>query len=99
MTAPMYTLLILMLIFANLPFLTQRGLGFITLAHKTIWHQLAEWLLGLGMMAGLAYLLESRSGMVHQQGWQFYVVVLCLYVVAAFPAFVWRYFWHSRNAE
>lgn len=99
MTAPMYTLLILTLIFANLPFITQRGLGFIQLSQKKIWHHLAELVLGFLIVAGLAYVLESRSGAVHQQGWQFYAVVVCLYLVAAFPAFVWRYFWHSRHKE
>lgn len=99
MTAHMYILLILMFIFANLPFMTQRGLGWIRLAKKTIWHHLAELLLGWWIVAGLAYLLESRAGTVHHQNWQFYVVVVCLYLVAAFPAFVWRYFWHSRHQQ
>lgn len=99
MTAPMYTLLILTLIFANLPFITQRGLGFIPLKKKNIFHHLGELVLGFVLVGGLSLLLESRAGAVHPQNWEFYVVVICLYLVAAFPAFVWRYFWHSRNKE
>ena len=46
MTAPMYTLLLLTLLIANFPFLTQRGLGIIPLKRKTILHHLAELALG-----------------------------------------------------
>lgn len=99
MTAPMYTLLILTLILANLPFLTTRAFGVITLKNKGFLHHLLEWSLGFVVMAGVAYILEKRSGMVHAQDWEFYAVVLCLYVVFAFPAFVWRYFWQGRNKE
>ncbi|MDO4997159.1 MAG: DUF2818 family protein [Neisseria sp.] len=99
MTASMYILLLLMLIFANVPFVGQKLLGIKNLANKTIKHHLLELLLGFVLMGGLAYLLESRAGAVHSQGWEFYVVVACLYLVAAFPGFVWRYFWHGRNKE
>ena len=99
MTAPMYTLLLLTLIIANFPFLTQRGWGIIPLKRKTILHHLAELALGFIIIAAIAYVLESRSGSVHRQDWEFYATVVCLYLVAAFPAFVWRYFWQGRNRE
>lgn len=95
----MYVLLILALLVANAPFLTTKALGFITLKRKTILHHLAELALGFGLIGVLGYVLEKRSGAVHTQGWEFYVVVICLYLVLAFPAFVWRYFWHGRNKE
>ncbi|WP_154021268.1 DUF2818 family protein, partial [Neisseria meningitidis] len=28
-----------------------------------------------------------------------YATVVCLYLIFAFPCFVWRYFWHTRNRE
>jgi hypothetical protein len=99
MTAPMYTLLMITVIFANLPFITQKGLGFINLKNKRILHHLGELALGFVIVGALSHVLENRSGMVHSQGWEFYVVAICLYLVAAFPAFVWRYFWHGRNRE
>ena len=99
MTAPMYTLLLLTLLIANFPFLTQRGLGIIPLKRKTILHHLAELALGFIIIAAISYVLESRSGSVHRQDWEFYATVVCLYLVAAFPAFVWRYFWQGRNRE
>ena len=44
-------------------------------------------------------MLEAQAGSVHRQHWQFYVAVVCLYLVFAFPGFVLRYFWHGRNRE
>ena len=99
MTAPMYTLLLLTLLIANFPFLTQRGFGIIALKRKRIMHHLVELLIGFFLVGAIAYVLESRSGSVHSQGWAFYVVVVCVYLVFAFPAFVWRYFWQGRNRE
>ncbi|MDO5356387.1 MAG: DUF2818 family protein [Conchiformibius sp.] len=99
MTAPMYTLLLLALLLANLPFLTQRAFGVIPLPRKHAGHHLAELACGFALSGVLAYVLEQRAGAVHPQDWEFYAVVLCLYLVFAFPAFVWRYFWHGRNKE
>ncbi|OSI09194.1 DUF2818 family protein [Neisseria zoodegmatis] len=99
MTSSMYILLLLAFIFANAPFLTQRLLGVFKLKHKHIGHHLFELFIGFGITAGLAYMLESRVGTVHHQDWEFYAVVICLYLIFAFPTFVWRYFWHGRNRE
>ncbi|MCQ9326451.1 MULTISPECIES: DUF2818 family protein [Neisseria] len=99
MTASMYILLLLAFIFANTPFLTPRLLGIFPLKHKHFGHHLFELFVGFGITAGLARLLESRAGSVHPQDWEFYAVVVCLYLIFAFPAFVWRYFWQGRNRE
>ncbi len=99
MSASMYALLLLALVFANVPFLTQRVLGFLAVRHKHIGFHLLELALGFVIMGAIAYVLESRAGMVHTQRWEFYVVVVCLYLVCAFPAFVWRYFWQSKYKE
>lgn len=96
---PMYTLLLLAVFFANFPFLNQGFLGIIHLKEKHTWHRLLEMILGFILLAVMAYILENRTGTVHHQDWEFYVVVLCIYMVMAFPAFVWRYFWHGRNKE
>ena len=95
----MYILLLLAFIFANAPFLTQKLLGVFPLARKHTGHHLFELAVGFGITAVLAYVLESRAGAVHRQDWEFYAVVVCLYLIFAFPAFVWRYFWHGRNRE
>ncbi|MCS4533911.1 DUF2818 family protein [Neisseria montereyensis] len=99
MTSSMYILLLLAFIFANAPFLTQRLLGVFKLKRKHIGHHLFELFVGFCITAALAWLLESRAGIVHHQEWEFYVVAVCLYLIFAFPAFVWRYFWNGRNKE
>lgn len=99
MTASMYVLLVLALIFANAPFVTVRLFGVFALKHKHFGHHLLELCVGFIITASLAYLLESRAGAVHSQGWEFYATVACLYLIFAFPCFVWRYFWHTRNRE
>jgi len=58
-----------------------------------------ELLAGFLLTAILAYILESRAGAVHAQDWEFYATVVCLYLIFAFPCFVWRYFWNERNRE
>lgn len=99
MTASMYILLLLALIFANAPFITTKFFGIIALKRKHIGHHLIELLAGFLLTAILAYILESRAGAVHAQDWEFYVTVVCLYLIFAFPCFVWRYFWNERNRE
>ena len=46
--------------------------------------------LGLYSLPWLAMiLLESQQGQRAAQGWQFWVIALCLWVVLAFPAAAW----------
>lgn len=99
MTGTMYVWLALALLLANLPFISVRRFGVLPLANKHFGHHALELLLGFVLVLGLAYVLESRSGMVHKQGWEFYAVLVCLYLVFAFPAFVWRYFWRGKHKE
>ncbi|SUA38090.1 DUF2818 family protein [Neisseria mucosa] len=99
MTASMYILLVLALIFANAPFVTAKFFGVLPLKRKHIGHHLVELAAGFILTAILAYILESRAGAVQHQDWEFYATVVCLYLIFAFPCFVWRYFWHARNRE
>jgi hypothetical protein len=41
----------------------------------------------------LARLLEGRQGVVYPQGWEFYAITYCLFLVFAYPGFVYRYMW------
>ena len=99
MNAPMYVLLLLAVVLANLPFLNNRLLGVFALKRKHVGHQLFELALAYVLVGLLAYVLESRAGAVHSQGTTFYVVTLLMFVVFAFPAFVWRYFWHNKHHQ
>ena len=39
----------------------------------------------------LARWLEARAGAVYPQGWEFYAVTVCLFLVMGYPGFVFRY--------
>lgn len=79
---------------ANLPWLTERFFFFFAPPgeRKRVWMRLLEWLvllLTIGLIAvGLEYKL---TGGRYPQGWEFYAVGLCLFVVFALPGFIYRH--------
>jgi hypothetical protein len=51
--------------------------------------------LALYLLVGtLGFALETQLGNPFAQNWEFYAITLCLYVVMAFPGFVYRYLLH-----
>ena len=93
---------------ANLPFFSERVFGLIPLSGR---HGQAEGearakrfplrlleLIVLYFIVGFAArLLESRIGSAFPQGWEFYAVTGCLFLVLAFPGFVLRYLRKRRG--
>ncbi|AXE30616.1 DUF2818 domain-containing protein [Chromobacterium phragmitis] len=95
MQTSIVVLLLLAVVAANLPFATTRVAGMFKVARKRFGWQALE-LAALYLLVGLlARLLESRAMPVHPQNWQFYVTTFSLFVVAAFPGFLYRYFWRK----
>ena len=91
-------LLLVAFLAANLPFVSRKLFGVVTLARaKHAGWQALELLVMFGVVAVLAYGLEARQSAVHPQNWQFYVTNLALCLVFAFPGFVGRHFWHRRG--
>ena len=90
---------------ANLPFLTERVFGFIPLKPSTVGDgavpppartkslplRLLELIVLYFVVGFLARMLESRIGGVFAQGWELYAITGCLFLVLAFPGFVFRY--------
>ena len=80
---------------ANLPWLmTRRWLfGLIPLAQcKSVWLSLAEWLLYWFLWLASGYLLELKmTGTVQPQEWEFWTTQLFLFMIFAFPGFIYRY--------
>ena len=99
MTLSMKILLLLAVVVANLPFLSNKWFGLKRLPRKHFGHHLVELALGYVLIGLLARFLEGQVGTVHPQGWEFYVTTLALFLVFGFPAFVWRYFWRSKHAS
>jgi hypothetical protein len=97
-TASIWLVILLAFGAANLPFLTQRVLGVIPLAHgKTLAVRIAELVLLYFVVGGIGLLLERRAGQIAPQGWEFYAVTGALFLTLAFPGFVWRYLFKHRR--
>ncbi|MGH8809411.1 MAG: DUF2818 family protein [Noviherbaspirillum sp.] len=85
---------ILLAVFAaNLPFVNERLFALVPIAKstKSFWLRLLELLVLYLTVRGVAYLLEARIGNVFPQRWEFYAITICLFLVLAFPGFVFRY--------
>ena len=85
-------LLLLSVMLANLPFLSQRLFGFLALSvEKSVWIRLAE-LCALYFLAGaVGMFLEHRAGQITRQTWEFYAITAALFVTLSFPGFIYRY--------
>jgi uncharacterized membrane protein len=93
-------LLILAFIAANLPFLFER-IFFVAkpkAGSKNFAWRLLELVVLFFVVGGIAMLLEGKLGNIHQQNWEFYAVNASLFVVFAYPGFVFRYLWRRRGA-
>lgn len=94
-------LLLLVLVVANLPWFSNRLFYLIPLRrrYKGIGWCLLELLILYFVMGVVAFYTEqSTMGQVARQGWQFYAITASLFLVFAFPGFVYRYFWQRTRA-
>lgn len=80
---------------ANLPFVSSRLFGVIKLKAKTGWIRVIEILIGYAIAGSVGVLIEASLGTVHPQRWEFYALTFCLFLVFAFPGFVYRFLWRS----
>jgi len=87
-------LVLLALLAANLPWFSERLFFLIQVKQKHAGWQLLELVVLYFVMGGIAFLSE-RMTMGHSgpQHWEFYATTACLFLVFAFPGFVWRYLW------
>ncbi|MFZ6870830.1 DUF2818 family protein [Undibacterium sp. Di27W] len=58
---------------------------------KSLWLRLFELIVLYFCVGGIAFVLESAAGNRFPQAWEFYVINACLFLVLAFPGFVYRY--------
>ncbi|MBS3786497.1 MAG: DUF2818 family protein [Gammaproteobacteria bacterium] len=96
MSQPVAIVLLMLaaLIAANLPWSTER-IGLIwepASGKKSEWIRLGEWF-ALFALVGLAGAgLEYRSqGQLQPQGWEFWVIALCLFAVFSLPGFIYHH--------
>lgn len=84
---------------ANLPFFNHRVLavGPLLQPRKALIVRLAEMIVLYFVVGGLALLLEKRAGQIAPQGWEFYAITGTLFLVLAFPGFIYRYLVRRRG--
>ncbi|MDP9901472.1 hypothetical protein J2W36_003739 [Variovorax ginsengisoli] len=93
-------MLFVALVAANLPFVNERLLALFAFRSghgKTLAVRLAELVLLYFVAGGIGLLFERRVGQIAPQGWEFYAVTGALFIVLAFPGFIWRYLLKHRK--
>ena len=93
-TAAAWILIAVAFLTANVPWMSERE--FLVLHPKTgnkrAWVRWLEWLVLYFIAGGVAMGLEKKlNGDIYHQGWEFYTVTFCLFLVFALPGFVYRY--------
>ena len=90
-------LLLLSAVLANLPFFTERLflIWSFRSGRKGLGWRLCEIVTLYFVAGGAAWLMESRIGPVHRQNWEFYAITACMFLVLAYPGFVYRYLWRK----
>lgn len=91
-------LILLALVAANLPFLSQRlfWLGPQRSSKSLAW-RLLELVLMYLLVGGAGIALEQHAGQKAPQGWEFYAVTAALFLTLSFPGFVYRYLLRARE--
>jgi hypothetical protein len=80
------------LVSANIPFISRKFLFSIALPKgKHAGWCLLELLIWMALVLLLGIWLEGRFGNVFPKRWEFFAIFICLFLVAAFPGFVWRF--------
>ncbi|MCL4759403.1 MAG: DUF2818 family protein [Rhodocyclaceae bacterium] len=95
-----FLLLAFAFVVANLPFLFERVLFVLPPpgGRKGFGWRLLELVVLYLIVGTVALVLEARAhGGSYPQGWQFYATTFCLFVVFAFPGFVYRHLLRRRS--
>lgn len=65
---------------------------------KSVFERLLELLVFYALVGVLGFAFEANLGNRFRQGWEFYAITLCLFLVLGYPGFVWRYLMKRRSA-
>ena len=90
--ASVWTVVLLALVAANLPFFSNRLFAVYVLKQpKNLAIRVGEMVVWYFLAGGLGLYLEQRTGQIAPQGWEFYAVTGAVFLTLAFPGFIWRY--------
>lgn len=96
-TASVWLVVLLALLAANLPFLSNRLFAVLALSRpKNLAIRLGELVFWYFVVGGVGLFLEQRAGQIAPQGWEFYAITGTLFVTFAFPGFTYRYLFKRR---
>lgn len=97
-TASAWLVVLLGLLAANLPFISNRLFAVIALkAPKNLAMRFGELIVWYLLAGGLGLYLEQHSGQIAPQGWEFYAITGALFITFAFPGFTYRYLFKRRT--
>jgi hypothetical protein len=97
-TASVWLVVLLALLLANLPFISNRLFAVLALkTPKSLALRLVELFVGYLLTGGFGLYLEQRGGQIAPQGWEFYAITGALFVTLAFPGFTYRYLFKHRT--
>jgi len=85
--------ILLSIIAANMPWMSDRYFMLVMPANnaKSTWVRWLEWLTLYFVMGFVGLGLEQRfMGTRSEQGWEFFVINFCLFLVFALPGFIYR---------
>lgn len=99
MNTAVIALLLLALVAANLPFLSDR-IAFVILpksGQKAFGWRVLELVVLYFIVGFVGRLLEQKTSVAQPQHWEFYAVTVSMFIVLAFPGFVYRFLWRRGN--
>ena len=92
--------MLLAVITANLPFVSQRLMAVFLLNNpKGLGLRLVELLVFYFLVGSFGIMLEWQAGQIAPQGWEFYAISLALFVTLSFPGFTYRYLLKHQPSE
>ncbi|MFN0185066.1 MAG: DUF2818 family protein [Aquabacterium sp.] len=98
--ASAWILIVLALLAANLPFVTERVLLLgPRRTPKAMGWRLVELVLLAALVLAIGTWAEARIGRRHVQGWEFYAIGMALFLTFASPGFVWRYLRRGHDSD
>jgi hypothetical protein len=94
-TIAVWLLILLAFVAANLPFMNDRVLAVwqpkILSVPKAFWLRAVELFALYLLIGAVGIAFERLIGNVFAQRWEFYAITFSLFIVMAFPGFVFRY--------
>ena len=97
-TASVWLVVLLALLAANLPFISNRLFAVYALkTPKNLAIRVTELVVWYLLVGGLGLFLEQHTGQIAPQGWEFYAITGALFITFAFPGFTYRYLFKHRS--